>query len=71
MYARGGATTMPAVQLAMDPPGWCAEVVVGEAPQFLPQPKLWPDGALITSEDKASARADACAMYERLVRDGL
>ncbi len=32
-YARGGATMMPAVQLAMGPPGWC-----GSARQYLPSP---------------------------------
>ena len=43
-YARGGATMMPAVQLAMGPPGWCAEAAAEEGLQCQPQQRLWPDG---------------------------
>lgn len=47
VYARGGATMMPAVQLATGPPGWCAEAVVEEAPQCQPQQRLWRDGEFV------------------------
>lgn len=46
VYARDGVTMMSAVQLAMGPPGWCAEAVAEEALQCRQQQKSWPDGEL-------------------------